>query len=74
MSDFWDAIKPWLISRGVLLYDRRLPECAKPWDGLLKTWYSPLASTAAPLPFARCVGDILTASNSFRAGVSDPYA
>ena len=55
MEDFWDAIKPWLRTFGIILYDLRHPEAMQPWERLPRVWYTPLAAGApATLPYARC--------------------
>ncbi|KAI0743609.1 hypothetical protein C8Q80DRAFT_1220561 [Daedaleopsis nitida] len=55
LSDFWDAIRPWLAAKGVNLYTLGIPKSqrssANPW----KHWYTPLVSNTAPLPYAKCV-------------------
>ncbi|RDX55193.1 hypothetical protein OH76DRAFT_874904 [Lentinus brumalis] len=55
LNDFWHAISAWLAHRDVQLYDLRLPESHSPDEWLSEVWYTPLVSTAAPLPFARCL-------------------
>ncbi|KAI0745683.1 hypothetical protein C8Q76DRAFT_37720 [Earliella scabrosa] len=56
MEDFWDAIKPWLMTFGIVLYEFRHPEDMQPWERLPRVWYTPLVAGATPatLPYARC--------------------
>ena len=51
MFEFWDTSREWLRLRGVQLYDLR-PENE---NCMSKVWHTPLTSTQAVLPYARCI-------------------
>ncbi|EJF65250.1 hypothetical protein DICSQDRAFT_152498 [Dichomitus squalens LYAD-421 SS1] len=59
---FWESARPWLSRRGVELYEIRPDE--NPLHNW-KNWWTPLVSTPAPLPFARCVFDTPSKQNIF---------
>ena len=51
MCEFWETSRDWLRLRGVQLYDLR-PESKR---CISKVWHTPLTSTPAGLPYARCI-------------------
>ncbi|KAI0780197.1 hypothetical protein C8Q74DRAFT_750112 [Fomes fomentarius] len=56
LNDFWNALRPWLRTQGVELYDLGHPHYERPNTVAPKVWVTPLESTAGPLPYARCKG------------------
>ena len=73
LSDFWHAIAPWLTRRGVTLYDLGPRKGASPYTWSPDVWYTPVVSTtsAAKLPYARCLREDEDEPKSFRTTVCD---
>lgn len=69
LNDFWDALRPSLRDQGIYLYDLGRPDHAGPNTRAPKEWSTPLKSTWAPLPYARCVDAREVKSRTFPASV-----
>ncbi|RDX55194.1 hypothetical protein OH76DRAFT_1397576 [Lentinus brumalis] len=66
LDQFWLSIDLWLAHRGVKIYDMRVPEPTPTNRCPVEAWCTPSVSTAAPLPFARCLQMDQTPSRFFQ--------
>ncbi|KAI0780201.1 hypothetical protein C8Q74DRAFT_1263745 [Fomes fomentarius] len=67
LNDFWDALRPSLRDQGIYLYDLGRADHEGPNTRAPKEWCTPLKSTWAPLPYARCVDAREVKSRKFLA-------
>lgn len=70
MLEFWETSREWLRLRGVELYNLR-PENE---NCISKVWHTPLTSTPAGLPYARCISYEGISSIMFRTLVRAKFS
>ncbi len=70
MLEHWETSREWLRLRGIQLYDLQ-PELE---TSVCRVWHTPLTSTAAALPYARCVWYEGIASTTFLTKVCAEFS